>query len=164
MFNYMSATSSVFRKRFWLHLGERVAAKQSHRWPELAATCDLDAFRSFEQSDQTVFTYAGVEVGTTTGDPTKYGENTLSDFMNALRMVVAAYERCIRLGDLLLQGESPTAPPIVLCEQARLMLFSHPQFVSLQMAQEAEGALVVMKQVDRNGLHTFHCERLPETA
>lgn len=157
MFHKITHSHSPVLKRLWLHLGEYFAAKNSNRWPVYAAKCDLDQFRSFVQSGKTYFTYAGIPIGETLTEHSRLRENTLSPFMDSLRMVVAAYERSIRLGDQVRQGVVPICPPIMLTAVELEMLFAHPQYLALQAEQEAEDIFVGLKLSENSGeLYSFY--------
>lgn len=155
MFERISTGTQSISKRFWLQLAIHTAAQDPDRWPQRAAECDLVAFRSFTSGDTTVFSYADIEVGTITGSPGRQYDNTLHPFMDALRVVVEAYERMIKIADDVRQtGSSDTPTRIALRAVERDMLFSHPQYQALLCELDTEGIFLRIKQTERDGQYT----------
>ncbi len=118
-------------QRLWLHRHETLAAKQPSRWVEHAQRLSLEKFRSFSTPDGiTVYTYNNHVLGEIHCDKAKkQTKNTLSDFFNAMRMVVEAYERMIAINDEHLQPGKVSTHPIVVLQPVEFeILENHPDF------------------------------------
>lgn len=120
--------------RLWLHRHDSFAAKQPSRWIDHAQQFTLKHFRSFMSPDGICrYQYGPYLIGeihyNTDGKPI---HNTLSDFFNALRMVVTAYERIIILSDLKRQQSTESAHSIIVLQPIELkMLKKHPDYQAL---------------------------------
>jgi len=130
-------------QRLWLRRHDSFAAKQPGLWVEQAKKLNLDKFRSFPTQDGiTVYQYDGYCLGEIQTDADgKQITNSLSDFFNAMRMVVIAYERTIAVANEALEeatGEGASSSdkvsthPIIVLQPAEYMILTqHPNFLAL---------------------------------
>ncbi len=142
--------------RLWLHRHDSLAAKQPSRWIEHAKQFTLKHFRSFTSSDDICrYQYGSRQIGeihyNTAGKPTK---NTLSEFFNAMRMVVEAYERVIIISDHYRQNSPETAHSIVVLQPLELkILRSHPDYQALIAHNQRDSKQIV--RLVETGNHVY---------
>jgi len=145
--------------RLWLRRHESIAAKQPSRWTELAQQFTLKYFGSFNSPDGIcLYRYETRPIGEIRCDAQgKPITNTLSDFFNAMRMVVEAYERMIIISDQFKQTGATTAHTIVVLQPIELeMLKNHPNYTALVQRNKREYKQTI--RLVETGSHVYRIE------
>lgn len=127
--------------RLWLHRHDSLAAKQPSRWIEFASQFTLKDFCSFiTPGDIHNYHYDARPIGTIHRNPEgKATRNTLSEFFNAMRMVVEAYERMIVISDQHLQNDDVGAHSIVVLHPVELQILkNHPDYKELVLTNRRD--------------------------